>query len=202
MRVVIALLVWVGAVAGAAGVSSVVAHGVHSTGAGSVSFDASSVTATESHSLFRTANLERALNIVRSHLGAATRIDRLVLYPGYLDLTAVRPGGEVDVYVNAAGRYEPTTTSASPGDSPLFSLARVRADVPAALAQRIATAGHVPKSQLRYMIAELDSSDHRFHWLIYTQPGSGAEYFQISGPTGPLFEYRTGSPTGLQRIRG
>ena len=124
MRVLIALLVWVGAVAGAAGVSSVVAHSVHSNG------------------------------------------------------------------------------SASPGDSPLFSLARVRADVPAALAQRIATAGHVPKSQLRYMIAEVDSSDHRFHWLIYTQPGSGAEYFQVSGPTGPLFEYRTGSPTGLQRIRG
>ncbi len=115
MRVLIALLVWVGAVAGAAGVSSVVAHSVH---------------------------------------------------------------------------------------SPLFSLARVKANVPAALAQRIATVGRVPKSQLRYMIAEVDSSDHRFHWLIYTQPGSGAEYFQISGPTGPLFEYRTGSPTGLQRIRG
>jgi hypothetical protein len=78
----------------------------------------------------------------------------------------------------------------------------VKADAPAAIALRIATDAHVPESELRYMIAELDSTTHRFHWLIYTLPGSSVEYFQIAGPTAPLFELRAGSGVGLRRVRG
>src|SRR5437764_4438964 len=105
MRLVIALVVWVAAIAGAAELSTVVAHSVHNQAA-AASFDASTVTSTDARSLFRTANLEKALTIVRGHFGAGAPLERFVLYPGYLSATAVTSSGEVDVYVNAAGRYE------------------------------------------------------------------------------------------------
>jgi hypothetical protein len=87
-------------------------------------------------------------------------------------------------------------------DSPLLSLARVNADVPAELAARIATAGRVPEAQLNYMVAEIDPAEHRFQWLVCPLPGNRAEYFQASRATGRLFELRSNSPTGLESVRG
>ncbi|HUO69946.1 MAG TPA: hypothetical protein VMU39_04150 [Solirubrobacteraceae bacterium] len=203
-----AVIVWAAAVAAAVALSNAVASSVHtSTSAGAsgtagASFDASAVTATDSDSLFRTANLTKVLAIARSHLGAGAHVEEVVIYPGYLDTSAVRPGGVLEVYLNAVGAYEPTSTPANPGDTALLPLARVKADAPAAIAQRIATDAHVPESQLRYMIAELDPVSHRFHWLVYTTPGSSVEYFELAGPTAPLYELRANSSTGLQRVRG
>jgi hypothetical protein len=203
MRILVAVIVWAGAVLGAAALSSVVAGSIHqpagASAAAAINFDAGAVTATGSHSLFRTANFAPVLAKVRAHLGTGTRIEQAVIYPGYLDLTATRPGGEIDAYVDAIGRYEPTTDGITP-NGPLFSLARITAETPAALGQRIATVTHIPPSDLHYMIAERDSITHRFHWLIYMRSGSPAEYFETSGPTGPLYEYRANSSTGLQRV--
>ena len=205
MRILVALIVWAGAILGAAALSSAVADRVHQSQAGSASapsnFNAGAVTATGPHSLFSTANFAPVLAKARSHL-SGSKIERLVIYPGYLDVSAVRPGGEVDVYIDAVGRYQATTDPITPGNTPLFSLTRITPDMPAALGQRIATAAHIPQSELHYMIAERDSITHRFHWLIYMRPGSGAEYFETPGPNGPLFELRANSSSGLQRVRG
>src|SRR5436305_2810315 len=201
MRIVIALVVWAATLAGAAEVSTVVAHQVRKERA-TASFDASAVTAADPRSLFHTANFDRALAVVRRHFGADARLSRFVLYPGYLSATVVTGATTTtDVYVNAAGRYEPSD-GGSPDSSPAFELARVPASAPAALAQRIATAGGVPESQLHYMIAERELINHRFHWLVYPVEGGPVTYFETSGPTGRLFEYRTGSSTGLQPVRG
>ena len=169
---------------------------------GGAPFDASSVKPTDPRSLFRTANLARALAAARAHLGTDARLDLLALYPGYLDFTAVRVDGEVDVYIDANGSYMASDTGGNPGASPLFSLPRVKADVPAALAQRIAASGHVPETQLNYMLAEVDPADNRFRWLVYPRHGNRVEYFQAAGATGPLLEYRSNSSTGLQKVRG
>jgi hypothetical protein len=206
MRIVAAVIVWVGAIVAAATLSSVVAGGVHQPAGGAAAapsnFDAGAVTSAGSHSLFRTANFTPVLAKARAHLGTSARIEEVVIYPGYVDVSATRPGGEIDVYIDAIGRYEPTTDDTSPHGTPLFSLARITPDMPAALGQRIATAAHIPQSQLHYMIAERDSITHRFHWLIYMRSGSPVEYFETPGPTGPLYEYRAGSSTGLQRVHG
>src|SRR5215472_8061855 len=114
MRLVIALVVWVAAVAAAAELSSVVAKSA-SKDAAVASFDASAVKGADPQSLFVAANMEKALAIVRKHYGADARIDRLVIYPGYLSTTVVTPSGETDVYVNSAGRFEPTSTPATAG---------------------------------------------------------------------------------------
>lgn len=219
MRLLIALIVWIAAVAAAAEVSSVVAGSIHTTpaaattnsgtssssgsgsGSGAGSVDPSSVNAADAVSLFHTANFARALTAVRAHLGPGTRLAQLALYPGYLDLTAVRPGGEVNVYIAVDGRYEQNDTGGDPGSSPLFALARVGANEPAALAARIATAGYVPEAQLNYMVAEADPTDGHFRWLVYPHQGNRVEYFGTSGANGQLLEYLTNSSTGPQPVR-
>jgi hypothetical protein len=224
MRLLIALVVWIAAAAGAAEVSIAVADSIHNpragaatsaggsaggsgsgggsaSGSGGTAFDASSVKPTDSRSMFRTASFTRALALVREHLGAGAKLDDLALYPGYLALTGIRRGTEVDVYIAADGTYT-QSSGGDPGDSARFSLTRVKSDVPAALAQRIAGPGHVPLSRLNYMVVEVDPIDHQLRWLVYPRQGSRVEYFQASGATGPLLEYLSNSSTGLQAVRG
>jgi hypothetical protein len=200
MRLVVALVVWTAAVAAAAELSSVVAHSVHNQRAAAL-VDVANLSSTDARSLFRTANLEKALEAVRTHYGDDVSLDHFVIYPGYLSADVVDAAGEADVYVNAVGAFDTTHTGATPDGGPLLSLSQVKADAPAALADRIAAAGHVPKAALNYMIAELDPATHRFHWLIYVKKGYGADYFQASGPTGRLYVYRTNSTVGLERVR-
>ena len=200
MRLVIALVVWIAAIAGAAELSTVVAHSVHNQVA-AASFDASTVTSTDARSLFRTTNFEKALAVVRKHFGPGSQLERLVVYPGYLDATVAVSSGEVNVYVNAAGTYDPTSTSATPSQNdPLIKLSRIKANVPAALGSRIATSGHVPRAALNYMIAENDSISHRLHWLVYIKKGYSAEYFQAPGTTGRLLVLKTNSKIGLEPV--
>jgi hypothetical protein len=225
MRFLIALVVWIAAVAGAAELSDAVAHSIHnppasatasggggtggsaSTSGGGNTFssgptaDPSTVKATDSQSLFRTANFTRAIALIRQHLGADAKLDNLALYPGYLAATVVRGGSEVNVYIPAGGDYT-QTSGGDPGSSPVFSLTRVKTDVPAALAQRIAGPGRVPESQLNYMVVEVDPVDHQLRWLVYPRQGNRVEYFQAPGATGPLLEYRTNSSSGLRAVRG
>jgi hypothetical protein len=172
------------------------------SGGGGTSIDPTKVKSTDAVSLFRAANLARALAVARAQLGAGAKLDNVALYPGYLSLTAVKGGGEVEFYLNVAGTHNTTNTGGSPGSDQLFPLAQLGAGVPAALAQRIATAGHVPESKLNYMVVQGDPVSHQAHWLVYPVHGTRAEYFEAAGATGSLFELRANSQTGLQRIRG
>jgi hypothetical protein len=221
MRLFVALVVWAAAIAGAAALSTAVAHSIHTSpsttstttlpsGSGgtttasgpspsNLSFDASKVKATDPKSLFRTVNFARALALIRTHYGAAAKLNLAAIYPGYASFMVVKGGSEINVYINAVGAFEPNT-GGSPGALPLFRLTQLRADVPAALAHRIATAGHVPEAQLNYMVAEVEPGTNRFRWLIYPHQGNRVEYFQASGATGPLLEYLTNSSTGLKPV--
>jgi hypothetical protein len=199
MRLLIALVVWVGAIVAAIVVSSAVATSIHN-GSPSASTNPSSVTSTHAESLFRTANMEKALSVARGKLGSNVTIDDFALYPGYLALTGVDGNNEVDLYVDVNGRSTKTVSSGTSSDVG-FPLTKIDAAAPAGIAQAIATKADVPQSKLHYMVAESDPISHKFHWLVYTLPGTGVEYFQISGPHGRLLEYKTNSSTGLQPVR-
>ena len=84
MRLLIALVIWLGAVVGAVAVSSTVAHSIHKTsasGSGGVGVDASTVKAAGTSSMFRTANLSHAINTVRGHLGGSAPLTDAALTP-------------------------------------------------------------------------------------------------------------------------
>lgn len=222
MRLLIAFVVWVAAVAGAVAVSTTVASSIHNrpagsavsvtgssgggssfSGGGSDSVDPSSIRASDQTSLFRTANFSRAFAKAREALGGNALVDNFALYPGYLSITAVKGGGEVNFYVDANGRVEQTSTGGNPGATSLFRLSKVGVGVPAALAHRISSAAHIPTSQLHYIVVMVDPvSGHGLWWLVYPVHGNRVEYFKASGGTGPLFEYRANSSTGLQPVSG
>jgi hypothetical protein len=223
VRLLIALVVWVAAVIGAAAISSTVAGGIHNKPAGTASLgsgvssggssvtasgsssgpDPSSIKSTDKLSLFRTANLDHALSTARRALGSGAQIGNFALYPGYLSITAVKGGSEVDFYVDANGRVIQTATGGSADPESTFRLAQVGGSVPAALAHRIASAGHVPESQLHYIVVDVDTeAGHKLEWLVYAVQTSRAEYFKAPGATGPLLEYRRNSSTGLQPVPG
>jgi hypothetical protein len=153
--------------------------------------------------MFRTANFSAALGKARAALGAGAQVDNFAIYPGYISLTAVKGGREVDFYVDANGNAQQTDTGGSPGGTSLFRLSQVSPTAPAALAHRISTAGRVPESQLHYMVVDIDpTSNNKLEWLVYTLEGNRVEYFKAPGATGQLFEYRANSSTGLQQVSG
>jgi hypothetical protein len=133
MRLLIALVIWLGAVVGAVAVSSTVAHSIHKTsasgsGGGGGGVDASTVKAAGTSSMFRTANLSHAVNTVRGHLGGSAPLTDAALYPGYLSMTAIKHGTEADVYVDVNGSYKETDTGGDPGSDRPFSLAKISAN--------------------------------------------------------------------------
>jgi hypothetical protein len=198
MRLLIALLVWAAAVAGGVGVSTVVADGIHNQPGGGSNVDPSSIRAGDTASMFRTANFTSALAATRSQLGPDVQLDNFVVYPGYVSLTAVKGTTQIDFTVYAGGRQSQISSSGTPTGESLFTLAQIQDDAPAMLAQRVAIKGQVPESQLRYMVARIDSTSKKLQWLIYPTRGSAVEYFESLGTTGRLLEYRTNSTTGLQ----
>jgi hypothetical protein len=222
VRLVIALLVWVAAVIGAVAVSNTVASSIHTTptgssttasgssgggssfsSGGSSGVDPSSIKTGDRASLFHTANFARVLGKARAALGSGAQVDNFALYPGYVSITAIKGGNEVNFYADANGRVEQTSTGGSAGGTKLFRLSQVGTAVPAALAHRVSTAGHVPVSQLHYLVVMVDPvSGHGLWWLVYPVQGNKVEYFKASGASGPLFEYRSNSSTGLQPVSG
>jgi hypothetical protein len=223
VRVLIALIIWAGAIVGGAWVSSSVAHSIHhnkttassggfgsspgsgnsggysSGGGGGSSVDPSSIKAADKLSLFRAANLARVLKVVRSHVGPNAKVTLAALYPGYLSLSMVHP--EAEVYASTTGTFERDVTNGSPGSQPSFALSKIQAGTPAAIAKRIATKAHFPESQLHYMVAMNDPISGQFRWLVYPVAGSKVEYFEAPPGGGQLLELRNNSSTGPQPVR-
>jgi hypothetical protein len=201
------MVVWVAAVLAAIVLSSSVASSIHSTPTGSgsgssssASSDPSSVRATDTGSLFGPRALNSALGVIRGHLGPGARLSTFVIYPGYLSVTAVRGGTEVDAtdYVN--GTYSQIATGGSPGTDPLLPLAKLNPRAPAAFIARIARAAHVAPRTVRYIVAMLDPITHRLSWSAYLVPGSHFEYLTAINGTGALQALTPGG--SLQPIRG
>jgi hypothetical protein len=203
MRVLIALLVWAAAIAGGIGVSSVVADSIHTNraAAAAANIDVSTIIATDSKSLFTTANFSTALSAATKKLGPNANVSNFVVYPGYLSITANTGSSSVDLYVSATGTVDTTSlSSASPGDT-VFPLSQINASDLSVLAQRIATKADVPESQLHYFVAQVSSTSKNPQWLVYCVQASSVEYFQAKGPRGRLLEYPKNGATGLIPVK-
>jgi hypothetical protein len=209
-RLPLALVTWIGALVAAIVLSGAVAAGIHSTSTGSTSgsgsssgssaVDPSEVRSTDSASLMRAGNIIRTLATISGHLGQDARVSTFVIYPGYLSVTAVRGGTEIDAtdYVN--GTYSQIATGGSAGSDPLLPLARINPRAPAAFLARISRVAHVAPRTVRYMVAMLDPITHRLSWSAYLIPGSHFEYLSAPGGTGPLTAYTPGGSP--QTLRG
>jgi hypothetical protein len=207
MRLLIAFVAWVGAIAASAAISTAVASSIHSsaptaaTSAGSTgpattttvhtpaapAFDAASVKPTDADSLFIGRNFRRILEIAKQHLGARADIERARLSPGDLQLTAVgKNNHQSAVIIDANGSSISTSAGPLVGSTQVYYLSQLGANTPATLARRIAAGAHVPISHLQYMLIVTDPARQQFFWRVYpTNPGI---YFQAASAHGPILE--------------
>ncbi len=207
MRLLIALVAWVGAIAASAAISTAVANSIRSSSSSTAGasagplpvtstatsapppppFDAASVKPTDPDSLFIASNFARVLAIAKHHLGARADIESARLAPGDLQLTAVAKNNEQSaVIVDANGSYSSTNTGPLVGSAQVYYLSQLAANMPAALAKRIAAGAHIPISHFEYMLVATDPAQQQFFWRVYTTvPGI---YFQAGSATGPIFE--------------
>jgi hypothetical protein len=214
MRLLIALVAWVGAIAASVAISTAVAHSIHSgssstsnsnptagAGAGPIpttatptaptstapSFNAANVKPTDTDSLFIASNFGRVLAVAKHHLGARANIERARLSPGQLQLTTVaKSNDQSEVLIDANGSYSSTSIGPLVGSAQVYYLSQLGANTPATLARRIASGAHVPISALRYMLVATDPAQQQFFWRVYsTKPGV---YFQAGYATGPILE--------------
>jgi hypothetical protein len=206
MRLLIALVAWIGAIAASIAVSTAVANSIHSNSsttpapaehAGPTSttastptptaFNAASVKPTDPDSLFIGSNFGRILAIAKQHLGARADIETARLSPGDLELTTIaKNNGQSAVVIDANGSYHSTSTGPLAGSAQVYYLSQLGANTPATLARRIAAGAHVPVSHILYMLIATDPTQQQFFWRVYTtKPGV---YFQAGYAKGPIFE--------------
>ncbi len=198
MRIVVALVVWVVAALCAVEVASVVSGSIHTNGS---TTDPTSITSTDPGSMFRTKNFTKALAEIRGRVGPNARLDNFVVYPGYVSVTAVTPTGESDVTYYADGRFLQSDTGGSAGSDSLFSLSRIKPTTPAVFSARIAHLGHMPLSQLHYLVVMINPiSGKGLAWMAYPVEGTTVEYWLAENGTGPLFVERKTSTSGPEPV--
>jgi hypothetical protein len=197
MKLLIAIVVWVGALAGAAELSNTVAAQHKSAGkgavaagtgavsasttavsAGTASFDPSSVKAADRLSLFKTANLAEALSSARAHLSRDTQLAGATIYPGYLVLTCVSRGTDRQLVIEANGMYAGSTSVGSSAQAH-FPIEQLSAAAPSKLAREIAATAHVAGSRLGYMTLSVNPGSG-LKWQIYPLRTGAILYYQAS----------------------
>lgn len=207
-RLLTALVVWAAAVAGALLLTMVVAHSIHpSTPSGIVAshagglsqrtFNPSSVRPTDRRSLFVGTNFPRVLRVVRAHLGPRTEVQSVRIAPGEAQFIVIRSGREHFISARTNGDYNDLTNGSVTSATEVFDLSQVRADVPAALARRIARHGGVPISRLDYMVIATNPVEHTFSWDVY--PKNSAVHFQADNSTSPIQAF---GPSGSRTLNG
>jgi hypothetical protein len=208
MRLLIALVAWVGAIAASIALSTAVANSTHpssaaSSAAGSLAgptsttagaatppappFNAASIKPTDPDSLFIGSNFGRVLAVAKQRLGAHADIETARLTPGELELTTVAKNNHQSaVVIDANGSYSATRTGVLVGSAQVYYLSQLGASTPATLARRIAAGAHLPISQLQYMLVQTDPAQQQFFWRVY--PSNPGIYFQAGYANGPILE--------------
>jgi hypothetical protein len=166
VRLLVAIVIWLAAIAGAAGVSSAVSNSIHP------SVDATSITAAQPGSMFEADNFAKALTTIKGRLGANITTQQVVIYPGYVSVEADRGSSSVFAVLYAGGRWREDVSDGAASQSATFPLSQVSPSDPRALVAKLAQSSHVPASSLRYMVAQPDSASKGLRWVIYTSASS------------------------------
>jgi hypothetical protein len=189
VRPVIAAVVWAAVVAGTLALGHLVAKRA-GTSAAKVDVTraplprptgaAATIGPGSGSSLFRQANLARALGALTNRFGADGDIVALAIYPGQLDVVMadglgnarlVTEGPTAALHVGQAVPFE--------GSRQAIGVSQVRADVPERLADEIAKLGGVPTAALDRFV--LDLSGPLAAWQILPLRGDGRFAATLTG---------------------
>jgi hypothetical protein len=130
-------------------------------------------------SLFRTANFERALGVLRRHVGAGATLLSLRLEAGAL--TAEVSGGAGRSVV-VTKRFKLTSVP-TPGVVPAssISLTEINAGAPERMMTQVTPQSGVGLAGVDYFAVSTDPSTGRPAWIVYLQRGKGSYSADLSG---------------------
>ncbi len=186
VRLLVAIVVWLAAIAAAVGVSAAVSSSIHP------SVDPTSITAAQPDSMFQANNFAEALATIKNHLGANITTEQVVIYPGYVNVQAERGNSAVFAVLYVGGRWREDDGGDATPQFGTFPLSQVRPTEPTAIATQLARYNHVPASELRYMVAQRDPGSKGLRWLTFTFGNSQPFLYTASIANGK--RGATGSP--------
>jgi hypothetical protein len=130
-------------------------------------------------SLFRTANLRRALDVLRRHAGAGATLASFRLEAGAIT-SEVEGGAGRSVVVSK--RFKLTSVP-TPGVTPTasFSLAQVNPDVPERIMAQVNPQTGVSLGGVDYFLIATDPSTGQPGWVVYLRDGRGSYSADLSG---------------------
>jgi hypothetical protein len=175
VRLLVAIVVWLAAIAAAVVVSTAVSSNIHP------SVDPTSITAAQPDSMFQGDNFVKALATIKQHLGANITTEDVVIYPGYVNVDAERGNRDVFAVLYAGGRWREDDGGDATPQLGTFPLSRVHPSEPMAIVKQLARYNHVPASELRYMVAQPVQGSKDLQWLTYTFGNSEPFTYTASG---------------------
>jgi hypothetical protein len=215
MRMLVALIVWIGAVTGAIALSTAISNANKGTstaspaaaqtagptststtaGASGSSFQFGAVKSTDSDSLFVGSNFKRALGVARQHLGPRANIESVLVTPGRLLLTVLSASnGTQYASVLANDRYGIADGGQLVGSQQVFYLSQVGVNVPSGLLKRIHQRAHVGLASIRSLEVQTDKATQSFYWAVH-QTNSSSYFLAPNALDGPLQEV-----TGTRKV--
>jgi hypothetical protein len=162
VRLLVAIVVWLAAIAAAVVVSGAVSSSIHP------SVDPTTIKAAQPDSMFQGDNFVKALATIKQHLGANITTENVVIYPGYVSVDAERGNRDVFAVLYAGGRWREDDGGNATPQFGTFPLSRVHPSEPTAIVKQLARYNHVPASELRYMVAQPVQGSKDLQWLTYT----------------------------------
>ena len=130
-------------------------------------------------SLFRTANLRRALDVLRRQIGAGATLASFRLEAGAI--TAEVEGGAGRSVV-VSKRFKLTSVP-TPGVTPTvsFSLAQISPSAPERIMVQVAPKTGVSLGGVDYLLIAIDPSTGKPGWVVYLRDGRGSYSADLAG---------------------
>ncbi len=178
MRLLVAIIVWLGAIAAAVAVSVAVSSSIHP------SVNPTSITAAQPVSMFQGNNFAQALATIKKHLGANVTTEQVVIYPGYVNVQAERGNSAVFAVLYVGGRWREDDGGDTTPQFGTFPLSQLNPSEPTAIVTQLARYNHVPASELRYMVAQRDLGSKDLRWLTFSFGNSQPFLYTASTATG------------------
>ena len=114
-------------------------------------------------SLYRAANLTKALDAMRKQIGANGQVTTFKLEPASIKSEIQKDGKAQTLIINS--KFSPTPVAIGAAVSPPFALNTIRADVPEKIVNGLASKGVTMKDVNYFVVTKLEGHTR---WLVYT----------------------------------
>lgn len=132
-------------------------------------------------SLYRTANLTKALDAMRKQIGASGQVTTFKLEPASIKSEIQKDGKAQTLIINS--KFSPTPVAIGASVSAPFALNKIHADVPEKIVNALASKGVTLKDVDYFVVTDLEGHTR---WLVYTTDNGTFQANFAGGGVKPL----------------